>query len=723
VDFLLTVSRTHPLIIILEDLQWADPSTIDLLSYLADHLADSQILIIGTYRPAELPRQLECEPSLETVLREFKRQFGNIWIDLDHFRPEEEEAFVQALLKTRSQDFDQTFVQRLTRHTGGHPLFVIELLRNIQFLGQPWHSDIDSSEIDWNALPAKVEAVIEMRLASLDNHSCDILKAASVAGEEFLVEVVAPVLGKSDEIVHQTIDTLVKDQTLLIELGTTELSHQPMTPLRFRHSLFQRYVYNNLNKIERKGLHEKVGLALESFYPSIPDKPNDLSFQLANHFSEAGLNIKASNYLLETGNRAVQIGAHAEAIQHFRKGLDLLEMVPKSRDRIKHEISLSLAMVTPLQALKGYADSELALLGRNVRELCCEVDAEDPLLSTLYFLRITHKTAQERQEALHRANQILGESNQTDPLLCSLAHWTLGAEMSYQGDFLSARTHLEQTKKLYKLQEYPWSVFLFGHDPGVASRARLAWVLWFLGYPDQAIQVSQRSLALAKQQGHPVVLGFAIGIGGVLFNQICRDVAAVKAWNLKSIQHSKKEQMQLFNPGEMISRGWVLTQIGQISEGLEMMERGLDAWQQSNATRHYTQYLGMLAEGYSLARQTDKALRILEEGQTIVETSRECYFEAEIHRLTGDTLLKLSNKNDEEAEACFQSAIQVARSQHAKSWELRATNSLCRLWHHQGRLIEAHQQLSSIYNWFSEGYETPDLLEAREILVKIETKS
>jgi adenylate cyclase len=244
-------------------------------------------------------------------------------------------------------------------------------------------------------------------------------------------------------------------------------------------------------------------------------------------------------------------------------------------------------------------------------------------------------------------------------------------------------------------------------------------VLWFLGYPDQAVKESQQALVLAKQIDHSVISGFAIGIGGVLFNQIRRDVVAVETWNWKSIQRSENEQMRLFNPSEMISRGWVLTQSGQTTEGLEMMERGLKARRQSNATRHYTQYLGMLAEGYCLAGQTDKALHTLDEALTRVEASQEHYCEAELHRLKGETLLKISNKNAENAEASFQNAIRVAEAQKAKSWELRATNSLCRLWDQQGFPSKAHQYLSEIYAWFSEGYDTPDLIETQRLLVKI----
>jgi predicted ATPase len=719
-DFLIAVSTIHPLIIILEDLQWADPSTMDLLSFLASHLKESQILIVGTYRPSDLPRQPVIDkPDLVTILREIKRKFGNIWIDLDQREPGEDEAFVEALLKIRSHKYDQDFVQRLTRHTGGHPLFVVELLKNLQLPDQLRCNSISSTEIDWNTLPARVEAVIEMRLSRLDDRTCDILKAASVVGEEFMVGVVASVLGKSELEIYQTVDTLITDQALLVNQGVQEFKSPHMTTLRFRHLLFQRYIYNNLSEVEKRALHEKIGLALESFYSSDLYQPDDLNLQLAYHYTKASMNIKASDYLLEAGNQAVRMGAHAQAIQHFKKGLNLLKALPKTQDKLHQEISLYLAMHSPLQAQKGYADPELELLGQKVKHLCNQVESEDPLLSALYFLRVTHKAPQERELALQKARKILDDSNQSDPLLRSIAHWTLGVEMSYRGEFLIARNHLEATKDLYKSHENPWCVFLFGNDPGIASRTRLSWVLWCLGYPTQATEESQRALELAIQLDHSVVLGFAIGIGGVLFNQIRRNTEAVKAWNWKSIKHSKKEQMQQFYPGETISRGWVLTQMGQISEGLEMMESGLEAWQQSNAIRHYTQYLGMLAEGYSQAGYIDKALGTLEQSLAMVESSQERYFEAELHRLTGETLRKRSTNNDRKAEACFQSAIKVAQTQHAKSWELRATTSLCRLWFQQARPNESYQPLLEIYNWFGEGFNTLDLQEAKDLLTEI----
>jgi adenylate cyclase len=414
------------------------------------------------------------------------------------------------------------------------------------------------------------------------------------------------------------------------------------------------------------------------------------------------------------------MGAHAEAIRQFRKGLDLLQLLPTTPERLQGEISLSLAMYSPLQALGGYDDPELIRLNNQVNDLCGSVGEDVPLLSTIHILRGAHKSIEERKVALKRAKIILRNSSKADQLLVALSHWTLGVELTYQGRFSVAKTHLEQVNKLYRTEAYPWCVFLFGNDPAISSRARLAWVLWLLGYPDGAIRASQEALAKAKTQNHSVVMGFTIGIGGVLFNQLRRDAEAVMAWNLESIQHSSKDQLSLFRPSETISRGWALAQTGQVTEGLQMMESGLEAWCQSSATRHYPQYLGMLAEGYHLAGQMAKGLQTLEEGLSASEASSERYFEAELHRLRGEILRKGSRGQTKEAEVCFERAIEVSQQQQAKSWELRATISLCQLLNELGRQTEAHKRLSEIYNWFKEGFETPDLQIARGLLSTFE---
>jgi DNA-binding SARP family transcriptional activator/predicted ATPase len=721
VDFMIAVSSHYPMLIILDDLQWADPSTIGLLSYLGGHLRESRILTIGTCRSEDITRNLdESQPSLEVVSREFKRQFGDIWIDLDHQLEHEKEAFVNALLDTRSLRFSSDFSQQLARHTGGHPLFVVELLNDLQLQEHLGHYSkghwTEPPDLDWDSLPARIEAVVEIRLARLDGQAYQVLKAASVVGETFTVAVITHTLGWDELLVQQIVNSLMNDHILLTETGIYRLHDQWLSEYRFRHPLIQGYVYKSLGQVERVHLHEKVGLALEALYYHVLEKPNDLVPQLAHHFYEARSSLTACDYLLETGNRAVQMGAHAEAIQQFRKGLDLLQLLPVTPERNQKEISLSLAMFSPLQALRGYADPELIRLNSRVSELCEEASGEAPLLSTLHILRGAHKSIEERNLALQQAKKIVRNSSKNDQLLVALSHWTLGVEKTYQGKFSAAKNHLIQVNELYQTKAYPWCVFLFGNDPGISSKARLAWILWFLGYSDQADRESRDALAMAKNQNHSVVLGFAIGIGGVLFNQLRRDAEAVMAWNLESIQHSKKDRLSLFRPGETISRGWALTQIGQITEGLQMMENGLDAWRQSSATRHFPQYLGMLAEGYLLAGQMEKGLQSLEEGLEVIESSRERYYEAELHRLKGEILTKGFERRVAEAEACYEQAITVAQQQKAKSWELRATISLCQLLNELGRGIEAYKRLSEIYNWFIEGFETPDLLLARGLL-------
>ncbi len=723
-DFMASLSTNHPLLIILEDLQWIDPSSVSLLSYLVPHLVKNRILVVCTYRPVDLSSHAEeFQSDLEAVLLEFKRQFGNIWISLDS---SQNESFVQSYLDAYPNRFSPDFSKDLTKHTGGQPLFVVELFRDLQIRGQLLLDDdghwVDHPNLDWESLPARVEAVLEMHLARLDDRDCEVLAAASVIGEEFACEVVASLLGWQVPLVQEIIDNLIHDHALLLEIGTRRFQGQRLSECRFRHLFFQIFIYKGLGQAKRMRLHEKAGLTLEAFYDVSPDMTVKFAQQLARHFQEAGLYLRACDYLLDAGNQAVQLGAHTEAIQHFHAGLDLLQTLPENSERLQKEIKLSLALYAPLQALRGYSDPELIQLGARVRYLCDQASDDNPILPALYFLRITHKTIEERELALQRAELILNDSSPSDQLLTALSHWTLGAELSYRGEFKASLAHLERVNEYYQPESYPWCAFLFGNDPGISSRARLAWVLWLLGYPDQAIQESKHSLAAATAMDHSVVLGFAIGIAGVLFNQLLGDVDTMERWNQESIQRSSKDQLRLFQPGEMISRGWVLTQIGREIEGLQMMEDGLDEWRESGASRHYAQYLGMLAEGYSLNGQITKGLQAIQEGLEASESSLERYFQAELYRLKGELILKdeeLGSNNQEAyqlAEECFQQAIAVAQLQHAKAWELRATISLSRLWAKLGRKHAAYTRLVEVYDWFSEGFETPDLEEARALL-------
>ena len=731
-DFLGAVAARRPLLILLEDLHWADPASVDLLSFLVPRLQGQRILILAACRAEEMRQS-----PLQALLTEFKRQFGGICLDLDRLNDAAGLHFVERLLDVEPNDLGMGFRQRFLRQTGGHPLFAVELLREMQVHCQLERDStgrwVEGACLGWDAVPARVEAIIEMRVARLPALVYEALKVASVEGETFTLEVVARLLGvDSDQLLQEFSASPLKEARLFLDAGVRWLGRQRLALYRFRHLFYQRYFEQLLGEAERASLHEKVGLALEALYRDAPEELAALAPRLAHHFRMAGNALKAGHYLLQLGNRAARLGFHDEAIDHFKQGLALLQALPRSAARLEQEIALSLALCVPLQARRGYADPEVQRLHAHLRQLCEQgdtdhrrdteprCDEQNPLYPALYFLRIAHKSPEERDVAQQRAGNILAAGEAQDPLLLSLAHWTLGAELSYAGNLLPARVHLEQVGQLYAPQEYPWCAFLFGNDPGIASRARLSWVLWLLGYPEQAARCSQEALRMAEMLDHSTVLGFAIGIAGVLFHQLRGDVLAVALWNQRSRQLSAKDQVALFQPAETLLHGWVLAQDEQPG-GIEMMERGLNAWRQSGAFRHYPHYLGMLAGAYAAAGAPGRGLACIEEALAALAQSGERYYEAELYRLQGELLCQAQpGAADERAEAAFRQAIAVACSQQAKAWELRAALSLSRFLAQRGQREPARQTLHEIYAWFSEGWADPDLVQARALLRDLE---
>jgi predicted ATPase len=271
----------------------------------------------------------------------------------------------------------------------------------------------------------------------------------------------------------------------------------------------------------------------------------------------------------------------------------------------------------------------------------------------------------------------------------------------------------------YNLQQHRSLSFLYGQDPGVSCLSWLAWALWFLGYPDQALKRSQEALALAQELDHPFTLAFAQCIAGVLFHQLRREGQAAQEQSVALRRLSIEKGFVLFQAEGTIHRGWVQTEEGRVKEGIAQMRQGLAAFQATGAGLQRSRLLAWLAKGYGKAGQAEQGLSVLAEALALVEKIGERYYEAELYRLKGELLLMQGDEAESEAEASFHKAIEVARRQQAKSWELRATVSLCRLWQKQGRGDEAQQILAEIYTWFTEGFDTPDLQEAKALLEEL----
>ena len=711
-----TVARQVPLLLILDDLQWADVGSISLLFHMGREMAGSRILLVGAYRPEEvaLGRGGERHP-LEPVVNELRRDLGEMTVDLGRASGWD---FVEALLDSESNQLGTEFRETLYQQTGGHPLFTVELLRGMEERGDlakdregQW---VEGEALDWETLPARVEAVIAERVGRLPALLQETLAIASVEGEAFTAEVVAQAGGMDEERVVERFGGLDRKHRLVSSQGIGQAGGQRLSRYRFRHILFQRYAYSTLDPVRRAHLQDAVGAALEELYG---DRADEVAVELAHHFQEAGNVGKAIEYLDRAGQRAAGVSANDEAIIHFSQALKLLETLPETPERAESELMLQVGLIVALQTAKGYGDPDAGRACARARELCGQM-GETPqvflvmwLLSLFYGTRGDHRTARELTQQNHGLAERIG-----DPTFVDASHSILGWNRLLMGDLEHGREHLERAMVFRELQQHRTLAVLFGAEPTLAALSTGSWDLWILGYPDQALECSRKALALAGDVAHLPGLAMTQGFVG-LFHVFRRDAHMAQQVGEACIDLCTGEGLAYWLEAGVFCRGWALAEREQVDEGIALMRQGIAGYRMTGEIAH-TQRLADLARICGMAGQPDDGLDLLDEALETVQRNGEHFYEAEIHRLRGELLL-LQGADGTQAETCFQRAIELAQQQSARMWELRATASLCRLWQRQGKHREARKRLAQIYDWFSEGFDTPDLQQAQSLLEEL----
>jgi len=350
------------------------------------------------------------------------------------------------------------------------------------------------------------------------------------------------------------------------------------------------------------------------------------------------------------------------------------------------------------------------------RELCRQLGETPQLFPVLWGLQRFYLMRAEFLRARELGQQLLTLAQRVqDPALLLQAHYALGNTLSYFGEPAAARAHLEQALALYDRHEHRSHAFRYGQDPGAASLSYAGRVLWLLGYPEQALKASQEALILAQELSHPYSLAYVLYFATVL-HQLRRESQATQARAEAVVAFSREQGFPLWIAGGTVLRGWALAEQGQRAEGMAQIWEGLAAWRATGAELGRPYYLGLLAEVHRETQQVEEGLRTLDEALALMYAHGERYYEAELYRLKGELLLAHSVEHDVEAGACFHQALDVARHQQAKLLELRAAMSLSRLWQQQGKRPEAYDLLAPIYGWFTEGFDTADLQEAKALL-------
>jgi tetratricopeptide (TPR) repeat protein len=562
------------------------------------------------------------------------------------------------------------------------------------------------------ALPTTVQAVLAARVDRLQEREKQVLQTAAVIGRQFTEPILRRVVELSETDLARTLKKLAAAEFVF------EQVLYPQAEYIFKHALTQEVAYNSLLIERRQTLHERTAEAIQAQFAG---RMEEYWSALAHHYSHSRNTQKAIEYSKLAGERAVQLSANVEAIGHLTTALELLETLPESPERIEQELALLIPLAVPLITTKGYSAPEVEDTYARARELCLRAGETPRLFPVLRGLWNCNLTRGDLRSAQELAKQLLTLAEAArDPSLLVEAHDACGLTLVCMGDFAPARDHLEQGIHLYNPQNHRSHAFVYGQDPAIHSTSFLALALWLLGYPDRALAKSNQALALAHDLAHPFSLAIALHCAASV-HQLRREPQLAENRDDAVIALSAERELSFWAWLALIGRGWAAAQQERGAEGIAQIREGLAAFKAGGAeSAGVTWVLAVLAEALGNKSRPEEALNVLVEALTVSRKNGEQIYEAEIYRLKGELLLASSRDNNRsEAESCFRRAIEIARQQQAKSWELRAVTSLSRLLRKQGKKDETRRMLGEIYGWFTEGFDTADLKDAKALLKEL----
>jgi predicted ATPase len=418
----------------------------------------------------------------------------------------------------------------------------------------------------------------------------------------------------------------------------------------------------------------------------------------------------------QAGQRALQCSANLEASEHLTKGLAVLATLPDTTDRLQHELDLPVALGPALIATKGPASPETEHTFARAWELCQRLGESPQRFPVLYGLWVFYFVGGKHRQARDQAEQFLHlAQGQGDAVPLMVAHRALGLSLYYMGEVAQAHEHFARSMALYDPQQHHTLAIRYGQDPGVAALVQDAVALWTLGYPDQALRRGHEAHTRAEALAHPHTLAYVFAQLAI-FSQLRRDREEARRQAEAATRVSREQGFPVWLGVALILQSWACATRHQAAAQIPSMHEGMALYRTTDAALWVPYFLTLLAEAYGTASQPETGLRLLDEARTVMDSTQERFYEAEVHRVQGALVLAQAADQYALAETCFQHALGIARRQQAKSWELRAATSLARLWQHQGKRQEAHNLLAPVYGWFTEGFDTADLQEAKTLL-------
>jgi DNA-binding winged helix-turn-helix (wHTH) protein/predicted ATPase len=741
-EALVAWTAERPLILVLEDLHWSDHATLDLLAWLARRQEPARLLVLGTYRPADVKRHGH---PLQAVVHELTMHKRGAELALTLLT----EAAVEEYLMSRypGTSLPDGLARLVHRRTDGNPLFMVNVVDAWE--AQGWLEEVEGKpqlrmrlEELAQGVPESLRQMLAQQLDRLSVEEQQVLGAASVAGMEFSAAAVAAGL-EADVVEAETrCEGLARRQQWLRSTGSDEWPDGTVAGrYAFIHALYHQVVSDQLAAARRVHLHRRIGASKEVAYGT---RAGEIAAELAVHFEHGRDYRRAVQYLQHAAETAGRRHAPREAIDYLRRALTLLKVMLETPQLLQQELEVQLALGPALMVTRGFAAPEVVDTYARARQLCEQLGERQQLFPVLFGLwRSSHARAQ-LPTARELGEQLVSLANcQADPALLVDAHAALGQTLCIQGEPTLARDHLDQAVALYEPQRRTAPAFRFGYDLGIYAHAVEGWVLWLLGYPEQALRRSRGALTLAQEQSHPFTLSLTLVTVAVL-QQMRREGEIALEQVAASLVLSTEHGFPYLRAVGTVLQGWGLSRVGQIEEGIAQMREGLAASRATGAELLRSYLLALLAEACGSGGQIKAGLGTLEEAMVAAENHAERFYEADLHRLKGELLLRKcagagfkpasaeiqngpaagieatgQSPLQIEAETCFQRALDIARRQQAKSLELRAALSLSRLWRQQGKKADARQLLGEVYDWFTEGFETADLQEARVFLEEL----
>jgi class 3 adenylate cyclase/predicted ATPase len=679
-------ARVQPVVLAFEDLHWADPTTLDVLGGMAERGALAPLFIVATTRP-------EFRPPWG-----MRSNHGTISLaPLDRLQVREMVAELSA-----RHALPREVAEGVAARTGGVPLFVEEVTRLLLERGE---------QGGIQAIPPTLQQSLMARLDRL-GPAREVAQVGSVIGRRFSYGLLRAVSAMEDRPLQMALQRLAEADILLVE------GLPPESGYRFKHALIQDAAYENLLKSRRQVLHRRVGEALLDNLAATAAAEPEL---MAHHFTQAGLTEAAIEWWGKAGQRSLESSALVEAVEQLTRAIALIATLPATAALRREEIKLQVALISPLMHLKGYAAEQTKAAAERARLLIEQAEAlgeppEDPLLlfSVLFGVWVASYVAFNGEVMRSLAAQFLalaGKQGTTAPLM--VGNRMMGTSLLLTGDIAEARAHLDRAIALYDPVQHRPLATRWGQDVRVSILSYRSFALWSLGYPAAALADADHALKDARETGHAASLMFALAVTS--WTHIQRANYATANIQLDEVVGLAGEKGALYWKAQgMLEQGWLFALTGKASDAVDRIIAGLTEWRSTGSTLLMPFNLSCLARAYAELGKFDDAWRCIGEATTTMETTRERLWQAEIHRMAGE--IALLEPDAAKAEAHFERALAVAREQQAKSWELRAAMRMARLWCDQGKRDEARDLLAPIYGWFTEGFDTLDLKDAKALL-------